>query len=36
MHAGLTHVTDIVPTLLDLAQVPRPGASWSRASPSSR
>ncbi len=28
VHAGLTHVTDIVPTLLDIAQLPRPGASW--------
>ncbi len=29
VHAGLTHVTDIMPTLLDIAQLPRPGASWS-------
>lgn len=28
VHQGLTHVTDIVPTLLDLAQLPRPGAQW--------
>jgi arylsulfatase/uncharacterized sulfatase len=28
IHAGLTHVTDIVPTLLDLAQVPRPGGTY--------
>lgn len=28
IHAGLTHVTDIVPTLLDLAQVPRPGRTY--------
>ena len=28
IHAGLTHVTDVVPTLLDLAQVPRPAARW--------
>jgi arylsulfatase/uncharacterized sulfatase len=28
IHAGLAHVTDIVPTLLDLAQVPRPGPSY--------
>ena len=28
IHAGLTHVTDIVPTLLDIAQVPNPGAAW--------
>ena len=28
VHAGLTHVTDIVPTLLDLAGAPRPGHSF--------
>lgn len=28
IHAGLAHVTDIVPTLLDLAQVQRPGTSY--------
>jgi arylsulfatase/uncharacterized sulfatase len=28
VHAGLTHVTDIVPTLLEVAQLPRPGASY--------
>ena len=28
IHAGLTHVTDIVPTLLDLAQVQRPGSTY--------
>jgi arylsulfatase/uncharacterized sulfatase len=28
IHAGLTHVTDIMPTLLDLAQVPRPGRTY--------
>ena len=28
IHAGLTHVTDILPTLLDVAQVARPGASY--------
>jgi arylsulfatase/uncharacterized sulfatase len=28
IHAGLTHVTDILPTLLDLAKVPRPGPSY--------
>lgn len=28
IHDGLTHVTDIVPTLLDLAQVARPGPSY--------
>jgi len=28
IHAGLTHVTDIVPTLLDIAQLPHPGAAW--------
>jgi arylsulfatase/uncharacterized sulfatase len=28
IHAGLAHVTDIVPTLLDLAQVPRPGSTY--------
>ncbi len=28
VHAGLTHVTDIVPTLLDLAQLPRPGTTY--------
>ena len=28
VHQGLTHVTDIVPTLLDLAQVTRPGAAY--------
>jgi arylsulfatase A-like enzyme len=28
IHAGLTHVTDIVPTLLDLAQVAQPGARY--------
>ena len=28
VHAGLTHVTDIVPTLLDLAGVPHPGRNW--------
>lgn len=28
VHAGLTHVTDIVPTLLDLAGVPHPGRQW--------
>ena len=27
VHAGLAHVTDLVPTLLELAQVPRPGAT---------
>ena len=33
IHAGLTHVTDVVPTLLDLAQVPRPAARWRERSP---
>lgn len=28
IHAGLTHVTDILPTLLELAKVPRPGTSY--------
>jgi arylsulfatase/uncharacterized sulfatase len=28
IHAGLAHVTDIVPTLLDLAQVPSPGGRY--------
>lgn len=28
IHAGLAHVTDIVPTLLDLAQVQRPGTTY--------
>jgi arylsulfatase/uncharacterized sulfatase len=28
IHAGLTHVTDILPTLLDMAQVERPGARF--------
>jgi arylsulfatase/uncharacterized sulfatase len=28
IHDGLTHVTDILPTLLDLAQVARPGSSF--------
>ena len=28
VHSGLTHVTDIVPTLLDLAGLPRPGTRW--------
>ncbi len=28
IHAGLAHVTDIVPTLLDLAQVQRPGSTY--------
>jgi len=28
IHHSLAHVNDIVPTLLDLAQVPRPGASY--------
>jgi len=28
IHAGLAHVTDIVPTLLDLAQLPRPGTTY--------
>ncbi len=28
VHAGLTHVTDIVPTLLDLAGVARPGSNY--------
>lgn len=28
IHAGLTHVTDILPTLLDLAKVPRPGTTY--------
>jgi arylsulfatase/uncharacterized sulfatase len=28
IHTGLTHVTDIVPTLLDLAGVARPGSSY--------
>jgi len=28
IHAGLTHVTDILPTLLDLAKVPSPGTSY--------
>jgi len=28
IHAGLTHVTDIVPTLLDLAQLQRPGSTY--------
>lgn len=28
VHGGLTHVTDIVPTLLDLAGLPHPGKSW--------
>jgi arylsulfatase A-like enzyme len=28
IHDGLTHVTDILPTLLDVAQVARPGASY--------
>ncbi len=28
IHAGLTHVTDIVPTLLELAQVQRPGSTY--------
>ena len=28
VHAGLTHVTDVVPTLLDLARVARPGATY--------
>jgi len=28
IHDGLTHVTDIVPTLLDLAQVPKPGTAY--------
>lgn len=28
VHQGLAHVTDILPTLLDLAQLPRPGAQW--------
>ncbi len=28
VHAGLTHVIDVVPTLLDLAHVPRPGAMF--------
>ena len=29
VHAGLTHVTDIVPTLLDIAQLPHPGTRGS-------
>lgn len=28
IHAGLTHVTDILPTLLEVAQVPRPGTRY--------
>ncbi len=28
IHHSMTHVTDIAPTLLDLAQVPQPGASY--------
>jgi arylsulfatase/uncharacterized sulfatase len=28
IHAGLAHVTDIVPTLLDLARLPQPGTSY--------
>jgi arylsulfatase/uncharacterized sulfatase len=28
IHHSLSHVNDIVPTLLDIAQVPRPGASY--------
>ena len=28
VHNSFAHVTDIVPTLLDLAQVPRPGATY--------
>ena len=28
IHQGFTHINDIVPTLLDLAQVPRPGTSY--------
>jgi arylsulfatase/uncharacterized sulfatase len=28
VHAGLTHVTDILPTLLDLAQLPRPDGNY--------
>lgn len=28
IHAGLTHVTDILPTLLELAKVPRPGTRY--------
>lgn len=28
IHRGLTHVTDIVPTLLDIAQLPQPGTQW--------
>ncbi len=28
IHHAMTHVNDIVPTLLDLAQVPRPGATY--------
>ncbi len=28
IHHALTHVTDIVPTLLDLAQVPAPGSTY--------
>jgi arylsulfatase/uncharacterized sulfatase len=28
IHAGLTHVTDILPTLLELAKVPSPGTNY--------
>jgi arylsulfatase A-like enzyme len=28
IHHSLTHVNDIVPTLLDLAQLPHPGSSY--------
>jgi arylsulfatase A-like enzyme len=28
IHDGLTHVTDILPTLLDVARVTRPGTSF--------
>jgi arylsulfatase/uncharacterized sulfatase len=28
VHTGLAHVTDILPTLLDLAQLPPPGGTW--------
>jgi arylsulfatase A-like enzyme len=28
IHTGLAHVTDIMPTLLDLAQLPRPGSTY--------